>query len=210
MPSKINMAGQIINGIEFINFSHSYKSNRIWNCKCHCGKLFTGNQYFIRSGKTTGCGCIRRIKNKENAQKLRKWENNNPEIHKMWVSMKNRCFNNSDSNYFRYGGRGISVYEGWKNSFDEYYNWIKENLGERPSKKYSLDRINNDGSYEPGNLRWADKSTQGQNSSNAKLDEQKIIEIRKSKLSVIKLAKKYKVSRSTIYEVINKEAWRNI
>ena len=209
MATKMNLAGQVFNGIEFISFSHlDGNKARIWNCKCYCGKVFTGHQYNVRAGKIKSCGCLRKVKNKENAHKLRKWINTDPEIHKIWTLIKNRCCNKNSKAYKYYGGRGIIICDTWKNNFDEFYNWIRANLGERPDKTYTLDRVDNNSNYEPGNLRWASKSTQAQNSRNTKLNEEKVKEIRESKLSVVKLAKKYNVARSTIYEVINNKAWR--
>ena len=73
-----------------------------------------------------------------------------------WGNMKQRCFNKNFVSYHRYGGRGITVCERWLNSFE---NFISD-MGFRPAKGYSIDRINNDGNYEPSNCRWATKTEQ--------------------------------------------------
>lgn len=83
----------------------------------------------------------------------------------IWNNMKDRCFNVKNEHYNRYGGRGINVCPSWKNSFMSFYSFLEEEIGLRPSKYYTLDRINNDGNYEPGNVRWADKITQSRNRS---------------------------------------------
>lgn len=78
-----------------------------------------------------------------------------------WVSMRSRCYRKSYHLYRRYGGRGIVVCEQWLNSFEDFY----ADMGNRPSSRHSLDRINNDGNYEPGNCRWATTLEQGRNKS---------------------------------------------
>lgn len=80
-------------------------------------------------------------------------------IYALWYGIKARCL---DLNNLRYGGRGISMHEPWLNDRQGFIDWIMANLGPCPSGK-SLDRIDNDGNYEPGNLRWASRSEQAFN-----------------------------------------------
>lgn len=82
--------------------------------------------------------------------------------YKSWSEMIQRCRNENNHAYSKYGGRGISVYEPWIYSFTEFYNYI----GPKPSPVHSIDRIDNDGNYEPGNVRWATKATQSGNRGN--------------------------------------------
>lgn len=79
--------------------------------------------------------------------------------YKAWKSMRRRCFNENMSCFADYGGRGITVCDSWKDSFEAFF----ADMGPRPSKEHSLDRINNDGNYEPGNCRWASRKTQVNN-----------------------------------------------
>ena len=76
-----------------------------------------------------------------------------------WSSMKDRCFNPNNTHYARYGGRGIKVCDEWRDSFETFY----KDVGIAPSKKHSLDKINNDGDYSPDNTRWATKQEQANN-----------------------------------------------
>jgi hypothetical protein len=84
------------------------------------------------------------------------------ELYGTYVGIKQRCLNPNNPNYRHYGGRGIALHAEWVNSYDSFRAWILANLGERPDG-CSLDRIDNDGNYEPGNLRWATQSEQTKN-----------------------------------------------
>lgn len=76
-----------------------------------------------------------------------------------WQGIKQRCYNPKNHRYPRYGARGIRVYESWIDDYHAFETWISENLGPRP-EGMSLDRIDNDGNYEPGNLKWSDSKEQ--------------------------------------------------
>ena len=82
-----------------------------------------------------------------------------------WVGIKRRCLNVNDASYHNYGGRGIKVCNRWKDSFKNFW----DDMGKRPSKKHSIDRINNDGNYEPNNCRWATDLQQMRNKRGLRL-----------------------------------------
>lgn len=79
--------------------------------------------------------------------------------YRAWINMKARCYNSNVPNYENYGGRGITVCDRWRSNFDNFYT----DIGSRPSSRYSLDRIDNDGNYEPSNCRWATDKQQLKN-----------------------------------------------
>lgn len=103
-----------------------------------------------------GCGCARAIENK---RRTKHGLAGTPEYH-AWTAMKSRCNDPNSQAYDRYGGRGIKVCQRWQESFEAFV----ADVGKRPSADHSLDRYpNNDGNYEPGNVRWATRSQQQSN-----------------------------------------------
>lgn len=85
-------------------------------------------------------------------------------FYRLWNNIKQRCYNPKNQWHYNYGGRGIDLYAPWRKSFIAFRDSLIAEIGERPDKSYSLDRINNDGNYEPGNLRWATRKEQSENS----------------------------------------------
>ena len=83
-------------------------------------------------------------------------------LYKTWDMIRQRCYNPNYPHYKNYGARGIVMFDGWKDSFVAFSKYVDENLGHRPDG-YTLDRIDNDRGYEPGNLRWASHSEQMHN-----------------------------------------------
>lgn len=118
-----------------------------WKCACDCGvnlEIFGSN---IKRGMTTSCGCLQ----KEKAGTYNTTHGKSgTKIHKTWKGIKQRCLNPKNPNFPDYGGRGITICDSWKNSFEEFYKF----MGEPPSPDHSIDRIDNDKGYEPGNVRW--------------------------------------------------------
>lgn len=88
---------------------------------------------------------------------------------KLWCAIKDRCLNEKCKEYHRYGGRGITMFEDWKYSFGDFIKWIKDNIGLAPERnRYSsLERIDNNKGYEPGNLKWATPTEQCRNRSSS-------------------------------------------
>lgn len=143
--------------------------NVYWICSCDCGSQTIVNGYKLRSGETQSCGCIR----KERLSKMTKKHGlTKKSLYNAWLNMKTRCNNPNFIEYERYGGRGIKYCSEWE-FFDNFMDWALKN-GYQEIKdingrtKLSLDRINNDGNYEPSNCRWATRIEQARNKSNNK------------------------------------------
>jgi len=122
-----------------------------------------------------------------------------------WREMKNRCINKKSNRYYRYGGRGIKVCDRWLESFANFY----EDMGPKPFPKAQIDRIDNDGNYEPRNCRWISLLENMRHTSRVKLSIEKARRIRSlcNSVSTKDLAKMYGVSESLISKVIKNEIW---
>jgi len=127
--------------------------------------------------------------------------------YKVWSEMKQRCYNRNKERYPRYGGRGITVCDRWRNSFTALY----EDMGPRPTSKHQLDRIDNDGNYEPGNCRWVTQLENSRNKSSTKMSTKKAKEIRElyktNNISQRELANLYNIDQSSVWKIIHNESW---
>lgn len=123
------------------------KERNYWNCKCECGTARAVSQSNLVTNISTSCGCKTRLHGMYGTK-----------INKVWNSMRDRCNNPKHPYYNRYGGRGIVVCERW-NEFINFYNDMHATYKEG----LELDRINNDGNYEPSNCRWTTRKEQCNN-----------------------------------------------
>ena len=130
-----------------------------WICRCACGTVTVVRRNNLRSGNTASCGCLFRGATAGRATHGHRVAGKSTPEYRAWRSMKTRCLVPTSRSYPGYGGRGIKVCQRWVESFDAFL----ADVGSRPSADLSLDRIDNDGDYEPGNVRWATRSQQQRN-----------------------------------------------
>ena len=133
--------------------------------KCFCGNIFATYDSHIKTGKTKSCGCITtQLKIKG----LTKHNKSNTKIYRVWASMKNRCLNKNDKRFNDYGGRGIKLYNKWIYDFESFYQYVSNLQGfnemDANGNRMSLDRKNNNGNYEPKNIKWSSAIDQSLNS----------------------------------------------
>ncbi len=128
--------------------------------------------------------------------------------YRSWYGMRRRCSNPNTMDYPRYGGRGIRVAPQWVK-----FETFLADVGPRPGPGYSLDRIDNDGDYEPGNVRWATHSEQRRNSSGSKLDANDVRLIRhwkESGYSQASIARAFNVSPPMVGYIVRGEQWGDV
>lgn len=120
-----------------------------------------------------------------------------------WHNMLARCYNKKDAAYYNYGARGISVCERWRSSFD----YFVLDIGKSPTPQHTIDRINNDGNYEPGNVRWATRKEQANNRrASSAIRDAKTVEYMGEARTIASLAKQFGINPATIYARL-KRGW---
>lgn len=132
---------------------------KTWFCRCDCGIEVTVIGNNLKKGNSTSCGCVRRAKSAERMKTLNfKHGATNSELFGIWSGIVDRTNCPSNDAFQRYGGRGITIHESWRD-FEVFRRYV----GERPSKLHTIERIDNDKGYEPGNVKWATMAEQARN-----------------------------------------------
>ena len=133
-----------------------YFSNIMWECECDCGEKLLLASAILRRGQKS---CIKCCHKRESAP----YRVSETHIYKIWQSIKSRCFRKSDRAYRYYGGRGIVMCDEWKNDFFAFQDWI---VGHGYKDDLTIDRIDNNGNYCPGNCRFVTMKEQSRNKRN--------------------------------------------
>lgn len=149
----INLEGKRFGRFTVVSLSgRSNQGQFKWLCRCDCGKEKRINGYDLTHGHSTSCGCYRDEINSTHGKCY-------SSEYASWCNMIARCTNPKIINYHHYGGRGITVCDRWRKSFELFYL----DMGKRPSLDYSLERLDVNGNYEPSNCVWATQSQQMRN-----------------------------------------------
>lgn len=144
----------------FVQSENGRKNGSVaWLCVCDCGKIGSVTSWQLTSGHSKSCGCL-------NAEETRKRETTHgltqTPLHKVWLGMKNRCYNKNTVSYRNYGGRGIKVCDRWLNSFENFLWDMSINY----KKGLTLERVDVNKNYSPDNCAWIPRSEQSRNRTN--------------------------------------------
>lgn len=163
MPKRLSYVGQTFGRLKVIkdgpDFFYAGMNRRRYisgsTCVCDCGKEVNVRNHELTSGGTRSCGCLMmdvcRVVHKTHGKSYTK-------LHRVWCAIIQRCTNPNCKAYKNYGARGITICERWRNSFEAF----AEDMG--PGKKgWTIERVVNDGNYEPGNCVWATRVRQARN-----------------------------------------------
>lgn len=173
------------------------RANRpYWECRCDCGRVVTVQASALQNRNTKSCGCLRResTTKRNTIHGLTKDKGRTPE-YSSWANAKGRCFEPNGPGYARYGGRGITMCKEWSDGFAAFLR----DMGPKPSSAHSLDRINNDGDYEPGNCRWATRIEQNNNTR-----RNSFIVVRGARMTVAEAARQFGIHQSCLRERLSK------
>ncbi len=154
---KKDLTGQRFGRLVVLEFVPTEDKYSYWKCRCDCGNIITVRNSHILSGHTNSCGCLQKQKLRE---RLTTHNLTDTRLYRIWHNMKQRCYNYNHNSYNSYGGRGIKICDTWIDDFQAFYEWAMSN-GYKDN--LSIDRIDNNGDYEPSNCRWTDKVIQSRN-----------------------------------------------
>ena len=167
----VNLVGKKFGRLTVEAYSPQEQKGRsaLFRCHCDCGKEIFATSAHLQSLGTRSCGCLQKEtaatlghKHTKHGHALNSKKRTREYI--SWDGMKQRCMNSKHPRFKYYGGRGIKVCQDWKRSFENFLNYLKTNSMHPKPAGLSIDRIDNDGNYEPGNIRWATQSQQVNNS----------------------------------------------
>lgn len=160
MGTFIDLTGRRFDRLTVLSRGPNKGVKAVWLCRCDCGQLALAHGHDLRLGKHRSCGCLHRERTTTHGDSTAANNYRSPE-YRAWLAMKARCYNPRTRRFDRYGGRGIAVCDRWRDSFAAFL----ADMGRKPTPSHSVDRIDNDGNYEPANCRWATRAEQQRNNN---------------------------------------------
>lgn len=161
MSRALDLQGNVFNRLTVLERSLKKGRHSYWLCICSCGKKHIARQDGLIANAIKSCGCLRNeVVRKRSLKHGASIGRKTTKEYKSWLAAKDRCYNPNSEKYHIYGARGIVMHSSWVNDFATFF----KHMGQCPSN-HTLDRIKNDGNYEPGNCRWATIKQQSRNTS---------------------------------------------
>lgn len=193
MPKFKDLTNKKFGYLKVLKISRTKYPKR-WLCKCDCGTIKEISALALTRtyGNTVSCGCYKLNILKERSIKHGEYKTN---LFKIWIAIKQRCFNKNNKAFHRYGGRGITIHPKWRSSFIKFKEYVEkiERKGE------TLDRIDNNKSYVPGNLRWVNPMKQTLNRSVTRW-----VIYKGKKMCLSHWAKEFNIHNTSVYYWYNK------
>lgn len=165
MSGFVDLTNQVFERLRVLSRAPNRGTMTMWHVLCDpdhggCGTAKVVNGYKLRTGNTQSCGCLYREMKHIRSTHGHARKGKTSAEYTSWAGMIDRCYRAASKKFHHYGGRGIRVCDRWHSSFENFL----ADMGPKPSPKHSLDRIDVNGNYEPGNCRWATQSQQMRNS----------------------------------------------
>ena len=197
MRSIINLTGKRFGRLTVIKHIGSGSGGHArWLCECDCGKQRYVYGYNLRNGTTKSCGCLNR---EHIVRSTTTHGKSNSSIYNIWKGMINRCYRKTAQHYDNYGGRGISVCDEWRASFQNFDRWAMNN---GYCEGLSIDRIDNDSNYCPENCRWVSRNEQANNKRTTRM-----VTYNGETHAIAEWAEILGIKRETLYDRIIRKQW---
>lgn len=198
MSPLIDLLERKFGRLTVVGFEGRRSSHTYWLCRCECGVEKPVCGVHLRQGLVISCGCVgsRRL-----GDATRKHGQSHSRVgpqsreYTVWKAIKQRCHNPNNPRYRDYGGRGVTVCLRWRRDFSAFL----DDAGTSPSKAHTLDRIDNDRGYEPGNVRWMTRKSQNRNKRNTRW-----VTIDGKTMSLIDAAEMLNVNYITVYSRVQR------
>jgi hypothetical protein len=186
----LNLIGTKYGRLTVLKRSSNSGSRISWDCSCECGRETVVSGSNLRSGNSRSCGCLQQEvrSSSHKTHGMSSDEKFKSEL-STWTHVKRRCFNPAHPKWKSYGGRGITMCERWKD-----FALFLQDMGPKPSLRHSIDRIDNDGNYEPSNCRWATAKEQCNNRRVSKK-----VEVKGEVFSLEELSNRHGIKRNSLY-----------
>lgn len=196
-----DITGNRYNKLVVLEYSHTKRQARYWKCQCDCGNITLATSNWLSTGHKKSCGCA----NREPTSQTHGLSKQTP-LYFVWKDLRHRCSNKNHKSYKIYGARGITVCKEWED-FEVFYKWAIEN-GYKEEKlsngknKWTIDRIDVNGNYEPSNCRFVTNEVQANNKRNTLR-----FDYNGKRYNLTELANDFNIDRMLLYDRLHTKKW---